>query len=199
MTKRKIMLLAMALSVVAILAVGGTLAYFTDTDAADNVFTVGNVDIDLTEPDWVGEDAVEPNVYPGQEIEKNPMITNNGDNPCFVRIKITGWDSLIEAKLSAELIEYATDGEVGELGDEWAWNEDDEYFYYTKVLNVGAETDHLFDTIVLPTDLQNGDAETPYTIHVSAEAVQAQGVKDDYTTATLEEIIAWFTTCMPAE
>ena len=45
MNKRKIILLATALCMVAILAVGGTLAYFTDTDNADNVFVIGHVSI----------------------------------------------------------------------------------------------------------------------------------------------------------
>lgn len=49
MTKRKILVLALSLCMVAILAVGGTLAYFTDTDNATNTFTVGNVSIDLIE------------------------------------------------------------------------------------------------------------------------------------------------------
>ena len=49
MSKRKILVLALSLCMVAILAVGGTLAYFTDTDQATNTFTVGNVTIDLIE------------------------------------------------------------------------------------------------------------------------------------------------------
>lgn len=49
MSKRKILSLAMALSIVAIMAVGATLAYFTDTDEATNTFTVGNVNITLIE------------------------------------------------------------------------------------------------------------------------------------------------------
>ena len=49
MNKRKILSLALGMCMVAILAVGGTLAYFVDTDAATNVFTTGNVAIDLIE------------------------------------------------------------------------------------------------------------------------------------------------------
>ena len=49
MSKRKILSLALTLCMVAILAVGGTLAYFTDTDNANNTFTVGNVQIELVE------------------------------------------------------------------------------------------------------------------------------------------------------
>ena len=49
MNKKKILVLAMTLSMVAILAIGGTIAYFTDTDIQTNVFTTGNVKIDLFE------------------------------------------------------------------------------------------------------------------------------------------------------
>lgn len=49
MSKRKLMSLALAACMAAILVVGGTLAYFTDTDSATNTFTVGNVKIDLIE------------------------------------------------------------------------------------------------------------------------------------------------------
>ena len=49
MTKKKILVLALSIAMVAILAVGGSLAYFTDTKNADNTFTVGNVKIELIE------------------------------------------------------------------------------------------------------------------------------------------------------
>lgn len=49
MTKKKILVLALTIAMVAILAVGGSLAYLTDTDAKTNVFTVGKVDITLEE------------------------------------------------------------------------------------------------------------------------------------------------------
>lgn len=45
MNKRRIMTLALALCMVAVLAIGGTLAYFTDEDNAKNVMTIGNVQI----------------------------------------------------------------------------------------------------------------------------------------------------------
>ncbi len=49
MSKRKILALASAVCMVAILAIGGTLAYFTSTDTETNTFTVGGVAIDLIE------------------------------------------------------------------------------------------------------------------------------------------------------
>lgn len=52
MNKRKLLTLAMSLSMVAILAVGATIAYFTDTDTVTNTFTVGNVSIELIESQY---------------------------------------------------------------------------------------------------------------------------------------------------
>jgi len=83
MTKRKIMLLAMALCMVAILAVGGTLAYFTAEDSADNVFTMGYVDIELEETFEQKSDLV-----PGLDINKDVYVKNTGSNPAYVRVHI---------------------------------------------------------------------------------------------------------------
>lgn len=84
MSKRKILLLAMAVAMVAILAIGGTLAYFTDEDDATNTFTIGNVDIDLEE----NFDGDEANLQPGLDINKDVYVTNTGSNDAYVRVHI---------------------------------------------------------------------------------------------------------------
>ena len=55
MNKRRILAIAMSLCIVAILAIGASLAYFTDNDSATNTFTVGNVKIDLIEEERDGK------------------------------------------------------------------------------------------------------------------------------------------------
>ena len=73
--------------------IGGTLAYFTDEDVENNEFTVGNVDIDLTEPGWEETGKIDAEtVYPGEPLAKDPTVTNIGANPCFVRISVSGLD-----------------------------------------------------------------------------------------------------------
>lgn len=57
MKKKSILVAAIAVMLVAALVVGGTLAYFTDTDAAKNTFTVGNVSIELLESSLHRENA----------------------------------------------------------------------------------------------------------------------------------------------
>ena len=192
MTK-KILTLALCVAMTAILAVG-TLAYFTDTDKADNVFTVGNVEIELTETKWEAEDEEAEDVYPGEALPKNPNVTNNGANPCFVRLKVEGLDVLGEDNM----ITYETNYVTGALGEDWELYTDG-YFYYTSVLPAGASTDtDLFDQIRIPTSVTNG-FDGSYDVVVSAEAVQAQGAKPSFSAVqamTVEEIAAWFTTCM---
>ena len=194
MNKKKILVLAVSVCLVAILAIGGTLAYFTDTDAKTNTFTVGNVDITLTEPNWEGTGSQDaPEVYPGEPLAKDPTVENTGANPCFVRIKVTGLDCLAPASN----ITYRTDYMTGKLGDNWVLHTDS-YFYYNKVLGVKETTDALFDQIVIPTDLTNGNADTEFNVVVTAEAVQAQGAKASWAavqTMTVAEIAAWFKTC----
>lgn len=47
--KKKVVALCATVALAAVALGGATLAYFTDTDSADNTFTVGNVKIDLIE------------------------------------------------------------------------------------------------------------------------------------------------------
>lgn len=188
--KKKIVSLALAACLIAIAAVG-TLAYFTDTDKADNTFTVGNVDITLTEPAWATEEHED--AYPGEALPKDPTVTNDGDNPCFVRIKVAGLDCLG----ADNMITYETGYVTGALGQDWVLG-DDGYFYYTKVLAAEASTSALFDQIRIPTSVTNG-FDGNYDVVVTAEAVQAQGAKPSFTAVeamTPAEIAAWFTTCM---
>lgn len=196
--KKKILSLCLVIALAAIALVGGTLAYFTDEDEATNEFTVGNVSIDLTEPKWDAQGSQDaPEVYPTEALAKDPTVTNDGKNPCFVRISVTGWDSLIKAGLSQNNITYKTDYTDSKLGDKWVLHTDG-YFYYDGVLAVGETTDALFDQIVIPADLINGDGTVEYKIDVKAFAVQAQGAKPSFSAVeamTVEEIAAWFAAC----
>lgn len=105
-TKNKAKLFT-AIALIAILSLGGTLAYMTDFEAAENKFTVGSVDFNLYESDWDGEqpdgsyatpsDATPANalgikqaenIYAGMEIPKNPAIKNNSKNDAYLRMVV---------------------------------------------------------------------------------------------------------------
>lgn len=89
--KKKIVALCLCIAL-AVVAIGGaTLAYFTDTTpAVKNTFTVGNVDIDLTET--TGSSYT---VIPGVDIDKNPQVTVKADSATsyvFVKVEKNNWN-----------------------------------------------------------------------------------------------------------
>ena len=95
MNKKKTILAAVVLLL--LFAVGGAIAYFTDTDTKTNTFTIGNVDIELEEPHWSTTDTtpangvpdVAENLMPGQTIAKDPTINNlSTKNPAYVFAKV---------------------------------------------------------------------------------------------------------------
>ncbi len=194
--KRKILALVLCVAMLAIAVVGGTLAYFTDADEKTNTFTVGNVDITLTEPKWEESGKAEAeDVYPGEALAKDPTVTNDGNNPCFVRIKVEGLDQF-KTTFNGAMITYRTDYVEGALGTNWVLHTDG-YFYYTKVLAVDATTDALFDQVVIPTALVNNADAAP--IVVRAYAVQAQGARPSFAAVeemTVAEIAEWMNTCL---
>lgn len=85
--KKKLLSLCLVLAL-ALTAIGGTLAYFTDTtEAVKNEFTVGNVDINLTEPNW--QPGKIGNLMPGVNIAKDPTITvGEKSQDCYVFLKM---------------------------------------------------------------------------------------------------------------
>lgn len=95
MKKKSILMAAIAVMLVAVLVVGGTLAYFTDTKSADNTFTVGDVKIKLDESNVndPNGDRVTSNeytdVFPGIQYKKDPVVTNTGKNDAYVRAVVT--------------------------------------------------------------------------------------------------------------
>lgn len=203
--KKKVIAAALAVCMMTTLAIGMTLAYFTDTKDTKNTFTVGNVTIKLTEPGWEASGKVDgKTVYAGEPLAKDPTVENTGSNPCFVRIKVEGLNSL-----GQDLpITYRTLWRDGKLGTDWV-DGGDGYFYYTKILEANRpekeddlriKTPALFDQIVMPTGLTNGDGWSQKLVTVTAQAVQAQGAKpswDAVKTMDIDAIQLWFNTCIP--
>ncbi len=188
--KRKLTLLTALVLIFSCLGFGTSLAYFTDSKQAQNVFTIGNVDITLTEPSWPKE--LTP-VYPGQILPKDPTVTNTGANPCFVRIALSGLDTF-----GAEgTIRLRTGGNDG-LGSGWFLGKDGLY-YYNRPLEPGEATPPLFDSIVIPTGVTRQQEQMVHSLLVSAQAVQAQGAQPDYADViamTPAQIESWFQTVM---
>lgn len=93
--RKKIVALSMAVLMLAVCVIGGTLAYFTDTtESKVNEFTVGNVDIDLTELAWKGDATL----MPGKSYAKDPTITvgeKSQDAYVFLKLDMNKYVSLV--------------------------------------------------------------------------------------------------------
>ena len=206
--KKKLTAVALVVCMLAIMLVGASLAYFTDDDEATNTFTVGNVEIDLTEPNWDSTGSKEAlDVYPGEALAKDPIVENIGNNPCFVRVEVTGLDQFVEAYGEEAMITLRHGNYVaGYDSDNWTYYNG--YYYYNKVLatketagdewnkELGTVTEPVFNQIVMPTQLTNNAAAED--IVVTAQAVQAQGAQPSWSAVkamTVAEIAAWFATC----
>ena len=96
--KKKILSLCLVLALSAVAVVGGTLAYFSDTDAQKNTFTTGNVAIDLWEDfgdnDARGIEELIPATGSAQAgtlkngVEKEVYVENTGSEDAYVRVHI---------------------------------------------------------------------------------------------------------------
>ena len=124
MKKKKTILAALVLLLV--VAVGGAIAYFTDTDTKTNTFTIGNVDISLTEDGWDAlADAnnndipdVAEDMMPGESVIKDPTINNlSTKNPAYVfaKVEVPCTTIVAPATTSEELFTYTTNAGWTEL------------------------------------------------------------------------------------
>lgn len=96
--KKKVLALIMLVVILAVAATGATLAYFTDTDEATNVFTVGDIEVEIVEKmqaddgsfvDW--QSSTLPLVDPQQgpfPLNKLVMVKNTGTNDAYIRLHI---------------------------------------------------------------------------------------------------------------
>ena len=185
---KKIISVILVVSLTAAIAIGGTLAYLTDRDSEANVFTTGDVNIDLNEDFNQGS-----TLTPGVEIEKAPTVTNVGPNEAWV------WTTVAVPKDLASVIDFTGKGDGWETWTEGTTTIDNEAYVlytilHTEALEVGDVTDVLFTTVTLDETVdiapdgkwhtvEGGNAtalgwtndDGDPVIYVSAYAIQAEG------------------------
>lgn len=88
--KKKTLALVLALTLLVAGVVGGTLAWLTDQTAeVKNTFTVGDINIGLTET------TADYKMVPGNTIAKDPTVTVKANSEaCWLFVKVTGSTNL---------------------------------------------------------------------------------------------------------
>ena len=187
--KKKIISLCLVAALAVVAIAGTSLAYFTDKDAKTNTFTLGNVDITLTEDHWAAPTAAVPDV----EYAKDPVVTNIGEKDAWIRVDVTLSDAaaFTAAAEKHNITDLAT---IFAGHDEEKWTlagtpvYDDEAntltysYYYNTVLAVGESTEALFTSVTIPAEFDNEDMKeirADFTIDVTAHAIQ---IADSYST-----------------
>ena len=182
--KKKILSVALAASLAAVAVVSSSLAYFTDTETKTNEFTVGNVDITLTEDKW-DADLNNKDLIPGKTIPKDPTITVDADSETaytFMKVELSDdFVDLLTAYATAEHIE-----DPAQVIDDWFVSE-----VQPKVMEMGdnyvilgvlspkaaGESVTYFDEVTIPAAVTQEmiKADGVYTIDITAYAIQAEG------------------------
>ena len=183
--------------VLAILVIGGTLAYLSSvTETKNNAFTfvdgTDGLSVELTETDWT-EGTSGKDLAPGAVVKKNPVLTNNStaanmDEWVALEVTFTKGDGTLlsqeECKQLMDMISINS-GENGAnkdmIDDNWDILPNEagvtSYFYYKNKLAKGASTEPLFTQVVIKSDITNEDIKTlnewgGFQIQVQGAALQ---------------------------
>lgn len=190
-TKKKALLTVLCAVMLVVGSVFGTYAYLTDTtEEVKNTFTIGNVDIALTETwnadDPDDEDAINDHwsalLMPGKEYAKDPVVTvtANSEN-CYLFVKFEeNNNTFVDGQDTKDVIVFESN-----LTSANGWTQGDgtgipkNVWYRTVNKANTAQTWHLIknDTVKVNKDLTNEtmpETDTPELIY-TAYAIQQEG------------------------
>lgn len=214
MSRRKLLVAAVALCMVAVLG-GGTLAYFTGQGEVENTFRVATNDqsgdafsIEVFETDLEGAETTTGITYeslqPADMVEKDPTVRNTGAYDAYVRLIVTiskadAWRTACE-KFGISDLETIFGGYEN---DDWTrkdaplTNEADNTLTYVYYLNTPLVPDGektLFKTFTVPSQFDTTEMEAinGFTINVRGEAIQAANTVEN-PTDTVEDAYEAFT------
>ena len=170
MCKRKVILLTAMICIIAILAAGGTLAYFVAEETAYNVITTAVLVMELREETSDGRPWPEEGMHqlvPGSTVDKIVTMANTGGVEFYVRASV---DTAVTSGNGAPLpfehitLNYNTSD----------WTEKDGFYYYNHPLLPGQETAPLFTSVAFSTAMGNEYMNARLEISVNAQAVQSK-------------------------
>ncbi len=179
---RKAITLGTLIMILLVFVVAGIVAYLTDTDSKSNVFTMGNVSIELLETNFDSSVTLE-NVEAGNIINKNPQVRNTGDNPAYVYLMVTipkgSYTNRGTTVTGEPLFTYTSSSDWTEMTGYTMETEDSitKVYYYNTILQPteGSNiTTALFDSVTVA-DFPNFDSldSLNQNINISALAIQS--------------------------
>lgn len=190
----------LVLCLLAIAAVGSTLALKEVNTTADNIMSFGDVKIKVVETEWdasAGEDGTGDWVDVTNQVissrygkaERRVQFTNVGSHPIFVRAKLgmvavnegpDGED--VETDVPAENLTYTLDTAN--------WTSDSEgWYYYGAVLQPNETTEPLVTAIEMKDYNDLARENDSFKFHVLGQGVQSEHQVDEMTGEEITEAI----------
>lgn len=188
MNKKRFTTIIITLILALCLTVGGSMAYLTDAERTTNHFTVGKVDIKLTEPNW-NEDENQK-LQAGVTIKKDPTLTNTGINDAYVylEVQIPMADVITADKDGTRLNKGAATYQqlfTFQADSNWSLIKQEElnhkmvYTYsYNQILSPTKSTTPLFNTVTFANVIEGQIDTNQYDISVAGFAIQTAGTGD---------------------
>lgn len=182
--KKSLITMIAALALVGVVGAGATLAYLTDTtDTVKNTFTVGKVDITLTETSKDGVSNNDKgfdynNILPGDELDKKPVVTVvAGSSSCYVFVKVNNTTN--------KMITF-------EMDPAWTAVSGVSDVYYQLVSEEVAKEGKplvVFDGVTVATDVTENNNAKLGDIVIKAAAVQADNLSGDDKVSTAYNVV----------
>lgn len=196
MKKKRIKMLIGVCALVLLIAVGSTMAYFTDADTQTNTFLIGKISLDLQEPNWDPDEGI--HMTPMKTVKKDPQIMNDGVNDEFVFLEVVvpyanvvtaNADGTKNPAADTELFNYTINKGWVEMTEQKKMTENTVthlYAWGTKdkcaVLKKDVTTGTLFDTVTMARIVEDqGLEQTRPEIVINAYGIQTSyldGSKD---------------------
>lgn len=212
--KKKTVALLMACVMALGVAVGGTMAWLTD-ESGDvvNTFTVGDINIELTETDkGVGIDTTEDdnaNEYyfvPGDTLTKDPKVTVKAKSEdCYLFVKVdvennSCTDDTLTPNVSANpIISWTIADGWTAYGDVKNAPKDGTYYYYRQVSKsdndqsweiLTKNTVNISEAVTKGMVTKINNEQTKPTLTFTAAAVQIKNLADDASKTEAENLAA---------
>lgn len=172
LTKKRLTILLVSLSLILVAGVGVTLAYvFASTGDVVNTFTPSHVSCAVVEN---GQDTENTGNPVNVESKSNVMIKNTGDTDAYIRAAIiVTWKNeagIVWAQKPVLGIDYSLD-----LGNVWALNAADNYYYYANAVKPEYTTPVLIKSAIQNKSGPVGTDGSQYylSIEIVASAIQS--------------------------
>ena len=174
---KKAILSLVVVSLVAMLAAAGTMAWFTGSDTVTNVFTAGSLGVEIYENN--GELPATglsiTDFVPGDTELKAVSFKNTGSSNGYLRVKVTPtwYNGSTATSLSIGNVAYQDSSKVT-IVDNTNWIKIGDYYYYRHILAGGSTTvANLFDNVYFtPGSNDNAYQNKTLKIDVVADIIQ---------------------------